>query len=290
MNKLMRPIDATTEEAGWKIRARTHILLAFFVMAYAITWSIGGLRIFAPGLLNAFSHWPALTNPLFYLAVYAPALSALLLTAVLGGRAALQKLLGRLLPRQAAVLWCLIILIAYPVAGIIAGEIAMLFGGPPVRFPNWLHFYASLLPALFVDPGPLGEELGWRGFALPRMLKRWPPLKASLILGLIWGFWHLPAFFVAGLPQTRLALPALLLGTLTISVIDTWIFLRSNGSLLPMIVVHLMTNHCFKMLGDSFGVVGAVGVVCAAAIVFSGGLRATSPAHVHPDASAMDPF
>jgi membrane protease YdiL (CAAX protease family) len=286
----MRPIGVTTEETGWKKRARAHILLAFFVMAYAITWSIGGLRIFAPGLLRAFSRWPALTNPLFYLAVYAPTLSALLLTAVLGGRAALRKLFGRFVPRQAAILWSIFILIAYPLAGIAAGEIAMLFGGPPVRFPNWPHFYASLLPALFVDPGPLGEELGWRGFALPRMLERWPPLTASLILGLIWGLWHLPAFFIAGLPKMSLALPALLLGTLSISVIDTWIFLRSNGSLLPMIVVHLMTNHCFKMLGVSFGVTGAVGVVCAAAIVLSGGLRATSPARVQPAASATDPF
>jgi hypothetical protein len=289
MSKLMKPIGVTTEKAGWKKRARTHILLAFFVMAYAITWSIGGLRIFAPGLLSAFSRWPALTNPLFYLAVYAPALSALLLTAVLGGRAAMRKLFERLLPRKTALLWCLFILIAYPLAGIAAGEIVMRLGGPAVRFPNWLHFYASLLPALFVDPGPLGEELGWRGFALPRMLKRWPPMTASLILGLIWGFWHLPAFFIAGLPQIRLALPALLLGTLAVSVIDTWIFLRCNGSLLPMIAVHLMTNHCFKMLGVSFGVTGAVGVVCAAAIVLSGGLRANSPACAQPAASAADP-
>jgi hypothetical protein len=290
MNKLMRPIGVTTEEAAWKIKARSHILLAYFVMAYAITWSIGGLRIFAPGLFRAFSRWPALTNPLFYLAVYAPALSALLLTAVLGGRAAMRKLFERFLPQRAAILWSLFILIAYPLAGIAAGEITMLFGGPPLRFPNWLHFYSSLLPALFVDPGPLGEELGWRGFALPRMLKRWPPMTASLTLGLIWGLWHLPAFFIAGLPQIRLALPALLLATISVSVIDTWIFLRSNGSLLPMILVHLMTNHCLKMLGVSFGVSVAVGVVCAAAIVLSGGLRATSPERVKPTASAADPF
>ena len=154
---------------------------------------------------------------------------------------------------------------------------AGLFGAAQGHVPNWAHFYYALIPALVIDPGPLGEELGWRGFALPRMLERWPPLTSSLILGLIWGLiwgaWHLPAFFIVGLPQNRLAIPALLLATMGISVIDTWIFLRTEGSLLPMILVHLMTNHCAKLLGISFATSVAAGAVCVLVVVLAGGLR-----------------
>ena len=148
-----------------------------------------------------------LTHPLFYLAVYAPTTASLVLTALFGGTAGLRKLLGRLLPWRAGVQWYLVVLLGYPLVGLLAGRAAGLFGVAQGQIPDWGHFLWALMQALVVDPGPLGEELGWRGFALPRMLARWRPLKASLILGLIWGIWHLPAFLIVGLPQNRLALP-----------------------------------------------------------------------------------
>jgi hypothetical protein len=210
---------------------------------------------------------------LFYFAVYVPSLSSIVLTALFYGRAGLRKLFERLIPWRAGIQWYLFVLVAYPLTAVIAGEIAGAFTGVPVKIQNWAHLYLSLLPALVVDPGPLGEELGWRGFALPRMLERWSPLRASLILGLIWGLWHLPAFFIFGLAQNRMALPVFLLATISVSVIDTWIFLRTNGNLLLPILVHLMTNTTFKTLGVSFGVSVATGIVCAAIIVLAGGLR-----------------
>jgi membrane protease YdiL (CAAX protease family) len=260
-------------------------LLSYFVMVFAITWGIAALSLFGHGLLpKAITHGPAMANPLFYLAVYAPAFSSLLLTAIFDGVAGLRKLAARFIPWRVGFQWYLLILVGYPVALLIAGRIAGLFGASQGHLPNWGQFYYALIPALAADPGPLGEELGWRGFALPRMLERWKPLPATLILGLIWGVWHLPAFFIAGLPQSHLLFLALLLGTISISVIDTWIFLRTNGNLLPMILVHLVINHCGKLLGIPIATTGAVGAVCVLAIVFAGGLRVPQPAQGEPAA------
>jgi hypothetical protein len=261
------------DEARWKIWARSHLLLIYFFMAFTFTWTIGGLCLFAPAVAGTFSRRPSLTNPLFYLAVYVPSLSSIILTAVFGGCAGLRKLYERLIPWRTGIQWYLFVLIVYPMGAVIAGEIAGAFTGVPVKIQNWAHLYLLLLPALIVDPGPLGEELGWRGFALPRMLERWSPLSASLILGLIWGLWHLPAFFISGLAQNRMALPVFLLATISVSIIDTWLFLRTNGNLLLPILVHLMTNTTFKALGVSFVVSVVMGVTCAAIIVLAGGLR-----------------
>lgn len=253
-------------------------LVSYFVLVFTITWGVGAVCLFAPSVAKLIAPGPALTNPLFYLAVYAPTITALILTAFFGGGIGMRKLLARFIPWRAGLRWYLVVLAGFPAMGLLAGRLAGLFGAAQGHVPNWAHFCYALIPALVVDPGPLGEELGWRGFALPRMLERWPPLTSSLILGLIWGAWHLPAFFIVGLPQNRLAIPALLLGTISVSVFDTWIFLRTEGSLLPMILVHLMTNHCFKKLGVSFGACLATGAVCALVIVLAGGLRVAPPA------------
>ena len=108
------------------------------------------------------------------------------------------------------------------------------------------------------------------------MLRRWTPLTATVILGLVWGLWHLPAFFIAGLPQTRWAIPALLTGTVSVSVLDTWIFLRTRGGVLVPLLVHLMMNHAFKSLCLSPSVAVFIGVVSAAAVLLAGGLRTRS--------------
>lgn len=92
----------------------------------------------------------------------------------------------------------------------------------------------------------------------------------------------MPAFFVVGLPQKQMAILALLLATVSVSVIDTWIYPHTAGSLVLMILVHLMTNHCFKMLGVSFGTSVAAGAVCALLIVLAGGLRGAPPARAKP--------
>jgi membrane protease YdiL (CAAX protease family) len=122
------------------------------------------------------------------------------------------------------------------------------------------------------DTGPIGEEFGWRGFALPQLLRRWSPLAASLVLGAVWGVWHLPTFFIASLPQSRLSFPLFVLNSIALSVIMTWLYLRTGGDLLLMILVHLMANDC-TTLGVPFNAEAVAEIVCALGIIAAGGLR-----------------
>ena len=91
--------------------------------------------------------------------------------------------------------------------------------------------------ALAAIKGPV-EELGWRGFALPMLQRRFAPVWSSLILGLVWGFWHLPAFLLSGTQQSAWSFTPFLAGTVAISVIATALFNASRGSILLAAVLH----------------------------------------------------
>jgi membrane protease YdiL (CAAX protease family) len=97
-------------------------------------------------------------------------------------------------------------------------------------FHQWWLFYVFVF-GLF--QGPLAEELGWRGFLLPRLLNKYSPLIASVIAGLVWAAWHIEVFFSP--------LPALALftaGAVALSILMTVLFLHTRGSVLLAIVMH----------------------------------------------------
>jgi membrane protease YdiL (CAAX protease family) len=99
--------------------------------------------------------------------------------------------------------------------------------------------------------GPLGEELGWRGFALPRLQQRHTALTSSVLLGLVWGLWHIPLYFVPGTGQHEIlrtgTSPAFAIGgfvtwTIGLSVLLTWLFNQTRGSLIVVILFHAAVN------------------------------------------------
>lgn len=88
----------------------------------------------------------------------------------------------------------------------------------------------------------IGEEVGWRGFALPYLLRRWPAFWSSLALGVIWAVWHLPNFFLPGYPHQGLPFTAFVLMIVSYSVLFTWLYARTQGSLLVAVVFHAALN------------------------------------------------
>ena len=264
---------------------RSRPLLTYFLLAFAMTWSAAAGAIFASDwFTRTFGQLDA-SNPVFFAAVYAPSFLAILLTGLFEGRAGLRVLFARLDPRRCHPVWYLVVFGGFLGLTAAAGWIGFLVGGPA---PVWHVSGAAgaLAGGLFLDPGPLGEELGWRGFALPRMLRRWTPLTASLILGVIWGVWHLPAFYVSTLGQSQLSFPIFILGATSLSVVTCWLFLKSKGSVLIAILTHLMANHAGDVTGGSFNQMTYGLALVAVVLVLTGQLRPESEAEHQPVPSA----
>jgi membrane protease YdiL (CAAX protease family) len=202
---------------------KRHPLVAFFVLAYALTWPLIPLVSVSP--LWGF---PAL---------FGPALAALIVAAITDGRAGLRDLLSRLIRWRVGVRWYAVALglpmvLALTAAGLnllLDAQTSVNFGGLSVL--NFVVF------ALIV-----GEELGWRGYALPRLLAERSALAASLILGALWGVWHLPTFFVPGAPQYGLPFSAFVLLTMAYSVVMGWVYVHARGSVLIASLLHGAIN------------------------------------------------
>jgi len=245
----------------------------FFWLAFALTWGIGFVGLGATRL------WPALhpfasSSPFYWLAGYSVSLVGIGMTATSDGRAGLEQLLQRLAPGRAHPLWYLAVVGGYGLITFAAREGATLAGMTVMRLPDPLALLAGLCLTLATDVGPLGEEFGWRGFALPRLLDRWSPLVASLILGGIHALWHVPLFFIASMPQSRLGFPLFAVGVIAIAIADTWMYLRTEANLLLAILVHLLANYCGGLFSPTslawfFGAEG----VAALVIVLCGGLK-----------------
>ncbi|MBE2240931.1 MAG: CPBP family intramembrane metalloprotease [Caldilineaceae bacterium] len=86
------------------------------------------------------------------------------------------------------------------------------------------------------------EETAWRGFALPRLQSRYSALNASLILGILWGIWHLPLWFIPDSFQSTLPFGGFVLATVAMSIITTWVFNHTHGSVLLAAILHAATD------------------------------------------------
>jgi uncharacterized protein len=104
-------------------------------------------------------------------------------------------------------------------------------------------WYVVVFAILFSTPFQAGEEVGWRGYALPRLETRFGLARGSVLLGLIWGCWHLPQFFIASADTYRQSFPVYVLQVTALSVAMAWLWKRSNGSLLLTMLMHSAVNN-----------------------------------------------
>jgi uncharacterized protein len=244
-------IEITDSEQDTAKRRAVRELLAFFGLTFAITFALGAAVIFfRPQFEAVFGPLgPLLTSWPYYVAVCTPTISAVLLSALFAGLEGV-KALFRGLVRPFQLRWVLIALLTFP-TGLLLWGLAerVLFGGD---VSHAINIHAILISApltlfttanIVIDPGPWGEETGWRGFALPRLLTRFSPLTAAIILGVIWGVWHAPAFLVSGLTQSKYNFGWFLIATTCISVLMTWIYINANRNFLVAgFIPHAVNN------------------------------------------------
>ncbi|NTU57199.1 MAG: CPBP family intramembrane metalloprotease [Anaerolineales bacterium] len=220
-------------------------LIPFFLLTFLITWGLGALAIFLPVQFQALVGELTETSPIYFLAIAAPTISATILTFARDGLQGLKSLYARLIRWRFDLKWYALVLLGIPVVGWIAARIT---GASPLKPANTPSEFLWLLLYLLIT-GPLCEELGWRGFALPRLLDRFTPFTASLILGAIWGVWHLPSFFLSGMVQAGLSLPFFLLNAVLLSIFVTWVFQHTDGSVLITVLIHFTVNICASIIG-----------------------------------------
>jgi membrane protease YdiL (CAAX protease family) len=213
-------------------------LRTFFIATFVLSWGVGALFAAFPDRAEVLFGPMGYTNPAFILIVYTPGIVALVLVVRHYGIRGLGRLLQRLTLRRMSATWWLILLVGMP-AVFYAGAAIKGTLGDPFPFTPWYAVLPALIPALFI--GPI-EELGWRGVALPLLQRRFAPLWASLILGVVVGVWHTPAFFLSGTKQSAWAIGPFLLGVVAISVILTALFNASRGSLLVAVIFHAQMN------------------------------------------------
>jgi membrane protease YdiL (CAAX protease family) len=221
-------------------RPRTEIgiktLWSFLALTFGLSWIPMSLFIvFADQLTPIFGEMGT-THPFFLLAVYAPGISGIFLVWRHYGLKGLGSFFRRLMLWRAPIWGWGFVLLGIPViiytAAAINGTIS-----EPFRFAPWYLLFPALLQSLLL--GPMGEEFGWRGLALPLLQRRFAPFWASLILGVVWAVWHAPAFLMSGTPQSAWSFGPFFLGLIAITVIMTPLFNASRGSLLIAILYHL---------------------------------------------------
>jgi membrane protease YdiL (CAAX protease family) len=211
-------------------------LIPFLVMAFLIAWGILGLYMFASDtMVQLFGNLKG-GHPLFYLAVYAPAIAALTLILYRHGIHGTRRFLSRLLLWRASIHWYFLLIVVVPSVFYVSalfkeGAYDKLF-----PFPSAQAYLLALL--LMAIKGPV-EEIGWRGLALPLLQRSLAPIWAALVLGVIWALWHLPAFLLSGTPQSAWSLTPFLVGTVALSVIVTPLFNSARGSILLPALFHL---------------------------------------------------
>jgi uncharacterized protein len=232
-------------------------LILFFVLAYLFTWAY-----WLPQALT--SRGLASIEPPEFLAIvagYGPALAAIIVTTFRNGRTGLQRLFSRLVRWRVGFQWYAIALLLPLAIKLVAIGIYLLAGSQPLQIstslqlappdaPVWQNILLLFLLFAFGFDG-LGEELGWRGFALPRLQARYSALIASLILGFFWAGWHLPFALTTGSALSDIPLYWYFFFVMGLSILYTWIFNHTSGSVLLAILFHAASNTTANVLATN---------------------------------------
>lgn len=211
---------------------------AFLLIAFTWSWSCWLLPHFIKSQ-------PALKDGvLTTLGGFGPGVAAVAVIGWTGGRRSLRRWLGRCLHWRIGTLpfaWAFFLPLAvFASAALVHAALGGTLGLSPVV--THLPLAAANLVLILLFGGPLGEEFGWRGYAWPLLRTRHGWRTSSLVLGGLWGLWHLPLFFIDGALQSRLPVLPFLASTIALSAVFGWLSERSEGSVLPALMLHTAVN------------------------------------------------
>ena len=222
-------------------------LLGFFAFTFVVTWTCW---LAATALSRGSGPMPSVLaglRPLFLLGTIAPSLVALALTARSRGRAGVESLLGRILQWRVGARWYVFAAGYLAAIKLTVALVHRLVMGAWPRFGQtpWYIMALATAVSMWVQAG---EEVGWRGYALPRLSARLGLGGAGILLGVIWACWHLPLFLIPGLDTTGQSFPVYLLQVTALSVAMAWLYWRTGGSLLLVMLMHAAVNNTLDIV------------------------------------------
>ena len=228
-------------------------IVLFVVLSFAWSWGFG----FVASQIS--TDTPKLGVALMIVAGFGPSLAGVALVATSIGRSGLRRWIGRCFNWRVGWGWYVLAFLVSPVVMVFALALSVLLGEALPAFPaaSQIPLVIANFGLVLVIGGPLGEEFGWRGYLMPTLTARMNWRASSLGVGVVWGLWHLPLFFIEGTTQAYMPIAIFLINIIAGSVLFGWLFERTGGSVLPALMLHTSLN----------GFAGILGIVPTAATV-----------------------
>ena len=235
-------IAQTRKQTNVSIWLRQHRVLAYFILTLAISWSIElPLVASAQGWITA-----PIPFAIHYLASLGPLLAALIMTWATGGADGLKELWGRITKWRVGSIGATFAFLSPVALFVLAALVIWLLSGgewPNLQQLTEINYLPNLgigALILWLATFGFGEEIGWRGYALPRLQRDYSALSATLILGAMWVVWHVPAFFYLDtyVNLGLAAFPMFALGVLAGAIVLTWLYNTTEGSVLMVAIWH----------------------------------------------------
>ena len=174
---------------------KRHRLLSFFLITYGISWGIPGIALLISAWTGAFEVSLREYSPLSYIAIWSPALSAFIVIFLTQGKAGIRAYFSRLFHWNVSWIWYAVVFLGVPLMNFLAAVLMKAFSASWLVVPTVPLDTFLIIVLLKGTEGPF-DELGWRGYALPLLQKRFSGLSAAAILGFFWMLWHVPALFL----------------------------------------------------------------------------------------------
>jgi membrane protease YdiL (CAAX protease family) len=230
-------IRSSSAAQSWRSsQVQRHPLTYFFVLIYLAAWCLWAPLVIFPATLP-----PAVGFILGMLGSLVPSTVAIVLVAMLHGKRGVRRFLGRLVKWRVGFRWYAVVLVVPLLVPLGLGVSIVLGGRAPTVDSSVIAILVMFVFSIF--PGSaLGEELGWRGFALPHLQDGHSALAAALILGPLWGSWHLPLWLIGRESNPLILFPAFVVSAIPMSVLLAWIYNSTGGSLLLVVLLHATAN------------------------------------------------
>lgn len=266
--------NSNMERPGMTVKT----LFTFLALTFGLSWGIAALLIFFTDQMVVIFGEITNKNPMYILMAWSPGIVGTFLVWRYYGVKGLGRFFRRLTLVRMLKVWWVFLIVGIPIVAYLAAALNGTISDP-FPFSPWYQVIPVILQSLFL----LGtnEEFGWRGIAQPLLQRKYSPFWASLIVGFIWAFWHLPVFlFGGGVQYGAWAVLPFFGGVMALSVIVAPMFNSSGGSLLVAYLYHFQMMNPFFPDGQPwdnllFGIVAVVIVILNRKTMFKKGSGVT---------------